>query len=46
MGGLSSALGSLWAWISYTFDPLCGPVGLFRLCNEGLQAIEVGQLEA
>lgn len=31
MGGLSSALGSLWAWINHTFDPLCGPVGLFRL---------------
>lgn len=31
MGGLSSALGSIWAWISYTFDPLCGPAGLFRL---------------
>ncbi|MFN3507537.1 MAG: ABC transporter permease [Allorhizobium sp.] len=31
MGGLSSALGSLWGWISYTFDPFCGPVGIFRL---------------
>jgi polar amino acid transport system permease protein len=29
MGGLSSALGSLWAWIGYEFDPLCGPAGIF-----------------
>jgi polar amino acid transport system permease protein len=29
MGGLFSALGSLWAWIGYVFDPLCGPAGLF-----------------
>ncbi len=29
MGGLFSALGSLWAAIGYVFDPLCGPVGLF-----------------
>jgi len=29
MGGLSSALGSLWTWIGYVFDPLCGPVGIF-----------------
>jgi polar amino acid transport system permease protein len=26
---LFSALGSLWAWIGYVFDPLCGPAGLF-----------------
>ncbi len=31
MDGLSSALGSIWAWITYTFDPFCGPVGVFRL---------------
>lgn len=29
MGGLFSALGSLWTWIGYVFDPLCGPAGLF-----------------
>lgn len=29
MGGLSSALGSLWAWLSHLLDPLCGPVGIF-----------------
>lgn len=29
MSGLFSALGSFWAWIGYTFDPLCGPAGLF-----------------
>ncbi|CAH0341180.1 ABC transporter permease [Rhizobium sp. CECT 9324] len=31
MSGLFSALGSVWAWIEYTFDPFCGPVGLFTL---------------
>lgn len=29
MGGLFSALGSLWAWIAHILDPLCGPVGVF-----------------
>ena len=31
MSGLFSALGSFWAWIGYTFDPLCGPAGLFTV---------------
>ncbi|MFA7415441.1 MAG: ABC transporter permease [Rhizobium sp.] len=31
MSGLFSAVGSLWAWFQYAFDPLCGPVGLFTL---------------
>lgn len=34
MGGLFSALGSLWAWLSNIFDPLCGPVGLFTLFGQ------------
>ncbi len=31
MSGPFSALGSFWAWISYVFDPFCGPVGVFSL---------------
>ena len=31
MSGLLSALGSLWAWLTTVFDPLCGPVGFFTL---------------
>ena len=31
MSGLSSALGSFWAWIMTVFDPLCGPAGVFNL---------------
>lgn len=31
MSGLFSALGSIWAWIGYTFDPFCGPAGLFTI---------------
>ena len=29
MGGLFSALGSLWAWFVHIADPLCGPAGIF-----------------
>lgn len=29
MSGVFSALGSLWAWLTVVFDPLCGPGGLF-----------------
>lgn len=29
MSGLFSAIGSIWAWIQYAFDPLCGAVGIF-----------------
>ncbi|EJJ28361.1 ABC transporter permease subunit, partial [Rhizobium sp. CF142] len=29
MGGLFSALGSLWSLIVHIVDPLCGPVGIF-----------------
>ncbi|MET0748360.1 MAG: ABC transporter permease [Rhizobium sp.] len=35
MSGLFSALGSLWDSVSTIFDPLCGPVGLFRLFGSG-----------
>lgn len=31
MSGLFSAVGALWAWVQYAFDPLCGPVGIFSL---------------
>ncbi|MGX5668514.1 ABC transporter permease [Rhizobium daejeonense] len=31
MSGVFSALGSLWSWIQYAFDPFCGPVGIFSL---------------
>lgn len=34
MGGISSAFASLWGFLGL-FDPLCGPVGLFRLLGEG-----------
>jgi polar amino acid transport system permease protein len=34
MSGLFSALGSFWAWLNYTFDPLCGPVGIFSLFGQ------------
>lgn len=34
MGGLFSALGSLWTWLNNIFDPLCGPVGLFTLFGQ------------
>jgi polar amino acid transport system permease protein len=33
MSGLFSALGSLWASITYMFDPFCGPVGVFNLLS-------------
>ncbi|MDQ0453884.1 ABC transporter permease [Rhizobium paknamense] len=35
MGGLLSALGGLWASISYYFDPFCGPAGVFTLFGQG-----------
>jgi polar amino acid transport system permease protein len=31
MGGLTSALGSLWATLSYWLDPFCGPIGIFAI---------------
>ncbi|MGG7517581.1 ABC transporter permease [Allorhizobium undicola] len=31
MGGLFSALEGIWAFISYYFDPFCGPLGIFSL---------------
>ncbi len=31
MSGAFSALGSLWSWLQYVFDPFCGPVGIFSL---------------
>ena len=34
MSGLSSAFGSFWAWLTYAFDPMCGPAGLFTLFGQ------------
>ncbi|MCM2399198.1 ABC transporter permease [Rhizobium sp. S95] len=31
MSGVFSALGSLWSWTQYAFDPFCGPVGIYSL---------------
>lgn len=36
MSGLLSAIGALWAWVQYTFDPFCGPAGLFTLFGSTL----------
>ncbi|RYC12199.1 ABC transporter permease [Ciceribacter ferrooxidans] len=36
MSGLLSAIGALWAWVQYTFDPFCGPAGLFTLFGSSL----------
>lgn len=34
MGGLFSAVGSFWAYITHLFDPFCGPVGVFSFLDQ------------
>ncbi|MBB4007862.1 ABC transporter permease [Allorhizobium taibaishanense] len=35
MGGLDSALGALWAFVSQIFDPFCGSAGIFTWFGPG-----------
>ncbi|NTJ42602.1 ABC transporter permease [Agrobacterium larrymoorei] len=35
MSGAFSAIGSFWTYLTYLFDPFCGPVGIFSLFGNG-----------
>ncbi|NTF32010.1 ABC transporter permease [Rhizobium skierniewicense] len=35
MSGAFSAVGSFWTYLTYIFDPFCGPVGIFSLFGNG-----------
>ena len=35
MSGLFAALSSAVAWLASVIDPLCGPIGIFRLFGSG-----------
>jgi polar amino acid transport system permease protein len=35
MSGVFSAIGSFWTYLTYLFDPFCGPVGIFSLFGNG-----------